>query len=158
EGHNNHVPTFAAEHATWTGIRHMPAGTGWLDSAPTTTVGVHVRLVIVVVHVEHRNIQMMSLPGPVAGAKSRNTRQGRVHPVTTVPNANQRNVWRIVRFTDHRGDARVSLGNVIIARFAGQRSTLAKSRDRAQNDTGSQLLQSFVTQAHLRNDPRLKIL
>src|SRR5215813_1872439 len=124
----------------------MSTSTGWLDSASTPTVHVYIRFVVVVVHVEQRNIQMLSFPSPVAVAQGRNNRQSRMHARADISHADEGNVGCIIRLADHRGDARVSLSDVIIAGFVGQRSTLAKSRDRAQNDTGSQLLQSLISQ------------
>src|SRR5262249_1123733 len=76
---NCRIAPFATKHATRTGVRHMSTSTGWLDSASTPTVHVYIRFVVVVVHVEQRNIQMLSFPSPVAVAQGRNNRQSRMH-------------------------------------------------------------------------------
>ena len=129
KGHNDNRPACGAKDTGRTDIAQMPSGPSRIHLALGTAVLMHVDLMIMVVHVQQADIEMLALARAVAVAQGGHDSQGAMHARTDITHPNPRKIWGFVRVADHGGDPGVCLGNIVIARFAGQRPLLAQSRD-----------------------------
>ena len=126
----------------------MPTGPGRIHLALGAAVLMHVDLMIVVVHVQQADIEMLALAGAVAVAQGGHHGQRAMNTGAHIAHADQRQIRGFVRVANHGSDPGICLGNIVIAGFGGQRPFLAQSRDRAQDNIRLDFLEFLIPQPH----------
>ena len=101
ESHDHKIAAAAPKNTRGAGVGHVATNAGGLERPFGCARGVHVDLVIVVVHVEESNIEMLPRPVLSRWRRARQDGQCPVYARADIAHPNEGNIGGVVFFTDH---------------------------------------------------------